>query len=172
MPTLKKLICLVFRVRLLTFACFEGAEGPHPAAASANCSRRLSLQGPTCRDGPSEAKKKTCTKKRQNCATQKEVKNIKEQTLRDAQTAEEICFLPVSSGHMARCLTILPHNNTKDCSIPCFILHLLRDFYTTLHILHYDYYIVFSSNCSTCCLQSLQFIHCNRVNRSSGFAHV
>lgn len=46
-----KLICLVFRVRLLTFACFEGAEGPHPAAASANCSRRLSLQGPTCRDG-------------------------------------------------------------------------------------------------------------------------
>jgi len=52
--------------------------------------------------------KKTCTKKRQNCATQKEVKNIKEQTLRDAQTAEEICFLPVSSGHMARCLTILP----------------------------------------------------------------
>ena len=59
-----------------------------------------------------------------------------------------------------------PHNTTKDCSFPCFIVHLLRDFY--ISSLQY----VFSSKCSTCCLQSLQFIHRNCVNRSSGFAHV
>ena len=59
---------------------------------------------------PSEAKKNMHKKEAKLCNAKRHKKHqrIKEQTLRDAQTAEEICFLPVSSGHMARCLTILP----------------------------------------------------------------
>ena len=95
--------CSLAYLRLL----WRGRRSPPSCCLCQLFSKTFSTR-PNLQRWPIWSKKKTCTKKRQNCATQKEVKNIKEQTLRDAQTAEEICFLPVSSGHMARCLTILP----------------------------------------------------------------
>ena len=164
--------CSLAYLRLL----WRGRRSPPSCCLCQLFSKTFSTR-PNLQRWPSHLKqKKTCTKKRQNCATQKDIKNIKESKNKPWEMLKPQKKFVFFQWVLVTWHAVLPsyprHNTTKDCSIPCFILHLLRDFYTTLHILHYDYYIAFSSNCSTCCLQSLQFIHCNRVNRSSGFAHV